>query len=120
MAGKQGPETRLVNKMRAAAKEKYGERLVIVKHHGSEFAQAGVSDLLCCLDGTFIAVEVKAPENYGSEERAITQGPTVKQWAFLARVEKAGGTAVVCASVESFLAVLASVKNQTGPNQTGE
>jgi hypothetical protein len=108
MAGKQGPETRLIKKMRDAGRDKYGDRLVTVKYHGSQFGEAGVSDLLCVLDGVFVAVEAKAPESYGgSVERALEQGPTVKQRAFIARVLKSGGCGGFAATVEHFMEMLA-------------
>lgn len=106
-----GNETKLLNKMRLAAERKYGDRLVTIKYHGSAYSQAGVSDLLCCLDGVFVAAEVKSPASYGgSEERALTSGPTVKQVAFLNRVAEAGGVADVVASVEGFLELLAEAE----------
>ena len=95
--GKPGPETKLVKKMRDAGAAKYGNRLVIVKYHGSAYSEAGVSDLLCCLDGVFVAVEVKAGTKYGV---------TLKQQAFLNRVRAAGGIDEVCNSVEEFLETL--------------
>lgn len=98
MAGRSGPETRLLNAMRKAGMERYGDRLVIVKYHGGPYAEAGVSDLLCCIDGVFVAVEVKAPKG--------TYGVTEKQAAFLDRVVRAGGVIAVCRSVEQFLATL--------------
>jgi len=105
--GRPGPETRLVKKMRDAGREKYGSRLVTVKYHGDEFSEAGVSDLLCCIDGVFVAVEVKAPESYGgSVYRAVTTGATVKQRGFGHRIERAGGIFAVCATVEQFLETL--------------
>lgn len=109
--GKPGPETKLVKKMRDAGREKYGARLVTVKYHGNEYSEAGVSDLLCCLDGVFIAAEVKAPENYKvkgqpSVEKAEATGATVKQHAFIDRVVAAGGIGGVVASVEHFMALL--------------
>lgn len=108
---KQGPEGRLIEQAKKAAEKEYGDRLVWLKHHGGPFATAGVSDLLICLDGVFIAIEMKAPENYsGSVEKAIEKGPTMKQKAFLDRVNEAGGTGAVCASVEGLLEVLASVQ----------
>lgn len=89
----------------------YGDRLVTIKYHGSAFGESGVSDLLCCLDGVFIACEAKAPESYPvggkpSVERALAEGPTVKQKAFMARVREAGGVAGAAASVEGFMALL--------------
>jgi len=107
---KQGPETRLIKKMRDAGKAEYGSRLVTVKYHGSQFGEAGVSDLLCVLDGAFLAIEVKAPESYGgSVERAVAEGPTLKQLAFGSRVREAGGMFAVVASVEQFMEVLHNV-----------
>lgn len=120
MAAKSGPETRLVKKMRDAGKAEYGSRFVSIKYHGSQYGEAGVSDLLCCLDGVFVACEVKAPESYPvngqpSEERALAEGPTVKQWAFIERIIAAGGIGGVAASVDGFLSLLALVhKTQDG------
>lgn len=109
--GKPGPETKLIKKMRDAGRDHYGTRLVTVKYHGSEFGEAGVSDLLCVLDGVFVAVEAKAPESYGgSIEKALAEGPTVKQRAFINRVREAGGVAGVAASVEGFMDLLAQVE----------
>lgn len=120
--GKPGPETKLVKKMRDTAAAKYGARLVTVKYHGSQFGEAGVSDLLCVLDGVFVAVEVKAPESYGnSVERALRDGPTVKQIAFIRRVTEAGGVAGVAVTVEGFMDILSEAEAQAvSRNQTGE
>lgn len=113
MAGKSGPETKLVKKMRDAGAAKYGARLVTIKYHGSAYSEAGVSDLLCVLDGVFVACEVKAPESYGgSVERAVLEGPTIKQDAFIDRVIRAGGIACVVATVEQFLETLAAAEYQ--------
>lgn len=95
--GKAGPETRLVAAMRTAAKEKYGDRLVVVKYHGSAYSQSGVSDLLCCLDGAFVAAEVKVGTSYGL---------TKLQEAFLETVRRSGGESACVRSVEEFLALL--------------
>lgn len=115
MAGKTGPETRLVKKMRDAGKDAYGHRLVTVKYHGNEYGETGVSDLLCCLDGVLVACEVKAPESYPvkgqpSVERALAEGPSIKQRAFVDRVIKAGGVGGFAASVEGFMALLAEAE----------
>ena len=110
-----GPEAKLIKKMRDAAQEKYGSRIVVVKYHGSQFSEAGVHDLLCCLDGMFVSVEVKAPETYWrdgspSVEAALEMGPTLKQRAFAKRVEKAGGIAAFAADVKGFMQVLYEVE----------
>lgn len=107
LMGRPGPETRLVKKMREEGKRVYGSRLVTIKYHGNEYSEAGVSDLLCCVDGTFVAVEVKAPESYGgSVDRALAEGPTRKQRAFIKRVTDTGGIAGVAATVEQFMDLL--------------
>lgn len=99
--------------MRKAGRAKYGPRFVDVKYHGDAFSEAGVSDVLCCLDGTFVAVEVKAPESYGgSVERAVAKGATVKQRDFIHRVQAAGGVAGVAADVEGFMALLAQAEGR--------
>lgn len=102
-----GPEAKLIAKMKAAGQAEYGGRLVIVKYHGSAYSQSGVSDLLCVLDGIFIACEVKAPESYsGSVEKALTKGPTVLQRQFIKDVLDAGGVAGFAATVEQFMEIL--------------
>lgn len=100
--GRAGPETRLVRSMRLAGRAEYGSRLVVVKYHGNEYSEAGVSDLLCCLDGVFVAVEAKVSGN----------SPTLKQRAFGQRIESAGGVFAVCYSVEEFLETLAQAAEQ--------
>lgn len=110
--GKPGPETKLIKKMRDAGRDKYGARLVTVKYHGDMMGEAGVSDLLCVLDGVFVACEVKAPESYKVKgqpdvEKALRLGPTVKQRLFVDRVLAADGVAGFAADVEGFMVMLA-------------
>jgi hypothetical protein len=107
-------ETNLTNKMRKQAREVYGERLVLIKNHGTEFAKAGVSDLTGCLDGVFFAVEVKAPDSpqhkrktvEASIDHALRKGPTVLQRAFVGHVLDAYGCAGFAATVSHFLDIL--------------
>lgn len=104
---KSGPEAKLIKKMKDEAEKKYGDRLVITKYHGSQYAQSGVSDLLCSLDGMFVACEVKAPESYGgSVERALEKGPTVLQREYVNDVLSSGGVAGFAATVEQFMEIL--------------
>ena len=77
------------------AKEKNFERRIkewirkqggfVVKYHGDAFSTSGVPDLLACVDGRFVGVEVKADDGTPSE----LQIWTVRQ------IRKAGGIAVV-------------------------
>jgi len=107
MAGKSGPETKLVAKMRKAAVDHYGKRHKTFKHHGGPFAEKGVSDTITCLDGIYVAIEVKAPESYGgSVEKALRDGPTPNQRTFVKNVIEAGGVAGFAATVEQYMAIL--------------
>lgn len=54
------------------------------------YAQAGVPDLLCCVKGRFIAIEVKKPK----------QKPTPIQNAFLEAISLCGGISFYATSVE--------------------
>ncbi len=104
---KQGNETKLVLKARKVARAHYGKRLVDTKYHGSQFGESGVSDVLNCLDGIFVAVEFKAPESYGgSVERALEKGPTDKQRQYVRRVNEAGGIGGFAATVEQYMDLL--------------
>ena len=83
-----GPETRLraqIVKMLNALPQCY-----VVKYHGSMYGQAGVPDLLICLRGRFIAMEIKAPGGKVTplQESNITQ------------INNAGGAAYIVRSVE--------------------
>lgn len=110
MSGKVGPETRLIKKMRDASRPVYGSRLVVWKNHGSEMSEAGLSDLTGMLDGVALACEVKAPESYGNNvERALLKGPTIKQRAFIARVNESGGYGWFAATVDQWMEGLAYI-----------
>ena len=65
------------------------------------YGSRGVSDLLICLDGKFIAVELKTGKNK----------PTPLQAEFLSGVEKAGGHSFVCWSLEEVKKVIEGVVN---------
>lgn len=124
MSGKPGPETKLVKKMRDAGTKMYGDRLSVTKYHGSAFGEAGASDLLCCLDGVFIACEVKSPEASAHKRatveasiaHALEFGPTVKQRLYVARTLRAGGCAGFAATVEQFMEVLRHAEYRGLPN----
>jgi len=118
---RQSAETALVLKMRKAGRAKYGDRLVDIKYHGDAMSEAGVSDILCCLDGVFVACEAKSPESSthkrktleASIEHALEKGPTVKQRLFVARVLKSGGCAGFAATVEQFMEILDHAATRT-------
>lgn len=56
----------------------------VIKHHVSQFSTAGVPDVLACLHGRFVAIEVKAHESLE---------PTKLQEHHLASIRASGGIA---------------------------
>lgn len=56
-----------------------------VKQFGCAFTKSGVPDLLCCVNGKFIAIEVKAENGKVSDLQTYN----------IERIKEAGGVAVV-------------------------
>lgn len=65
---------------------------------GSMFGNAGVPDLLCCVKGRFLGIEVKAPGKLGTV--------TALQEEQIRRIIVSGGTAILADSVNTVVAVL--------------
>lgn len=61
-----------------------------IKTHGSIFSRAGTPDIIACLNGKFIAIEVKRP---GGVVSAL-------QEANIKLIEQAGGVALIVYSLE--------------------
>jgi hypothetical protein len=93
------PETRLVNRIRAALHDAYGSDGKWIKIHGSSMQERGLPDLLGTLRGRTVALEVKMP----GEELSPLQAYQLELFA------AAGATAAVVESVEEALAIAASV-----------
>ncbi|PWA08629.1 recombinase RecB [Pueribacillus theae] len=60
-----------------------------IKTHGSAYSRAGTPDIICCINGKFVAIEVKRPTGVISE----------LQKAHIRLIEQAGGVAFVAYSV---------------------
>jgi len=56
----------------------------------------GVSDILCCCKGCFIAIELKVGHNQASK----------LQSRFLRKIQEAGGTGTVCRSLDEVKNVI--------------
>jgi hypothetical protein len=83
-------ETEIISKkIRPYLVDAYKAR--VIKIHSSPFSEAGVADLLCCVDGKFIALEVKKKGNKA----------TPIQLMFLESIRRAGGRAGVV-RIDSF------------------
>ena len=80
----------------------------VVKIHGGPQQRAGLPDLLVCLRGTLVGLEVKYQRPGESREHALGRA-TLLQRAELARIETAGGVGAVVLSVQEALEVLAAI-----------
>ena|ERR1051325_7085517 len=86
------PETVLKEKIVKALRKEYPTGF-FVKIHGSQFQHAGLPDLICCVKGRFIGMEIKTP----------TGEPTLLQLQTLRDICRAEGQAVVVRSCEEAL-----------------
>lgn len=89
-----GPEKKVENRIK-----KYLNSLgaYYLKVHGSMYQPSGTPDILACINGRFIGIEVKRPD-----------GGTVSelQKSKLKKIETAGGVSIIARSVEDVSAVL--------------
>ena len=70
------------------------------KEHGGEFGQAGIPDIICCLNGKFIAFEVKTDKGK----------TTVLQEITLRKIRRAGGYAEVVRSVSDVKTIIEKLR----------
>ncbi|ENH96700.1 recombinase B [Gracilibacillus halophilus YIM-C55.5] len=84
----QGPEKRIENQIK-----RYLDNIGAwhIKTHGSMFSKAGTPDIIACVKGLFVAIEVKRPDGGKVSEL---------QKYHIDAIEKAGGVAFVSRSVE--------------------
>lgn len=84
----QGPEKRIENKIK-----RYLDNIGAwhMKVHGSMFSKAGTPDIIACVQGEFVAIEVKRPEGGKISEL---------QKFHIDAIHKAGGHAFVARSLE--------------------
>lgn len=88
------PETRLQRRIQKALREKYGKDIYLFKVHGGPTMPAGLPDLLCCIYGLYIGIEVKMPGGVVSEIQSHVH----------TRIRRAGGFVTVAESVPDALA----------------
>lgn len=66
------------------------------KEHGGMYGTAGIPDIIACIDGRFIAFEVKQPTGKLTKLQEIT----------IQRIRKASGKAYKVTSVEEVIKIL--------------
>lgn len=88
------PESRLQKRIQNAVRDEWDDAFMF-KVHGGPYQQAGIPDLVGSVEGRFVALEVKHPDQ-GHEESAIQRIVRV-------RLEKAGAIVAVVESVDEAL-----------------
>ena len=85
----------------------------ILKIHGGQYQESGIPDLLVCIDGLEIGMEVKHQKPGESREHALDR-TTLKQRSHIQRILNAGGMAGVVMDVEPalYLIQLAKLKQR--------
>ena len=65
------------------------------KVHGSKFMPVGIADIICCFNGSFLAIEVKRPgaKNEQSEQQKVHER----------NITKAGGVYLLVDSLEEVV-----------------
>ena len=73
-----------------------GVPILAINQHGGAFSSRGVPDIILCIKGHFVAVELKVGDN--------TPTPLQKHW--LDKIVEAGGHAYVCYTFDKFKILL--------------
>lgn len=93
-------ESRLQLRVQKALRNEFRQAYVR-KIHGNEFQHAGIADLICCIEGYFLAIEVKMP----GEELTDLQSNEVIE------VENAGGHYITARSPEDAIKWVRKILN---------
>jgi len=99
-----GPETLLVLRIVRAIRDEWPTAWVF-KAHGNPYQSGGAPDLLVVVDGLLIGMEVKAQRRGESYARALRR-VTLRQWAVIEDLRRAGATAGPVLSVDEALALV--------------
>lgn len=78
-------ETLFCREIKNRIRQDFGSDCVIEKIHGGKFQAAGISDLVGCIKGIYVAIETKV------DKREVTP----LQKLFLKKVSRAGGVGLV-------------------------
>jgi hypothetical protein len=101
------PETALRNNIALEVRIKYGTSLYMKKIHGSPYQEAGIPDLIGCLKGKFIGMEIKQS---GCKATPI-------QEANIRDIRRAGGYAQTITSIKEALEFMEFVASQVIENK---
>jgi len=88
------PETEWLRFVRARLRLAFGHQIRMIKVMGGLGQEPGISDLICCIQGRAVAIELKTPGG--------RYGVSPRQQEFLDSWTMAGGLGVVVASPEEL------------------
>jgi len=103
MAGPKN-ETALVGLIVKAIHKKHPE-VWGFKTHGGPYQAAGLPDLIFCVNGLFVGIEVKF-QRPGESAKHAHERATELQRMQIAKINRAGGLAAVATSVEEALDII--------------
>lgn len=86
---------------------------------GNPYQASGTPDLLVCVDGNFIGMEVKFVRPGESRSHAYTR-VSPQQWKALSRIQAAGGVAEPILSVDDALRLVAATVGAGRTNDSSD
>nr|DAX70216.1 MAG TPA: Nuclease [Caudoviricetes sp.] len=93
-------EKQLENRMKKYLSNK---NIYHFKVHGNGFMRSGIPDLICCVNGHFVAIEIKRPDGKGKVSKL--------QEIEMDRIKRSDGIAVVMNNYDEFVKFISEIKN---------
>lgn len=93
-------ESRLSAKIQNSLRQ---QGVFVFKNHGSSHMMAGLPDLVACVDGLFLGMEVKHPET--------REDTSPRQKLVHSMIQRSGGACVVVTSVEEALEIVSEMRD---------
>lgn len=110
-------ENAVVAAIGKAVKQRH-PKAYILKIHGGQYQESGIPDLLVCVDGLEVGMEVKHQKPGESRDHALNR-TTLKQRIHIQRIIEAGGMAGVAMDVEPALHLIQLAKLKQKMMQEG-
>ena len=93
-------EKQLENRMKKYLSNK---NIYHFKVHGNGFMRSGIPDLICCVNGHFVAIEIKRPDGKSKVSKL--------QEIEIDRIKRSDGIAVVMNNYDEFVKFISEIKN---------
>ena len=94
-----GPEARIQRDIQKAMVER---GVFCFKVHGNEHMMAGLPDLICCVEGIYLGLEVKTPSTQGDV--------SPRQFRVHTQIDEAGGLAAVVWSADQACQIVEAMR----------